>query len=68
MVCPVPDCGGVLDLGNPIEHVVICPKCLRSLYVDENGCRLAVDADTINLTAKQIADLKAMRKNARRAL
>lgn len=66
MTCPA--CAAELPPNVPtVRGVVIAPCCLRSLVIEGEDVRLAVDSDTTVLTDAEIATLKAHRKAARKA-
>lgn len=66
MTCP--SCATELPLDlSTVRGVAIAPCCLRSLVIDGEDVRLAVDSDTTVLTDAEIATLKAQRKAARKA-
>lgn len=65
MTCP--SCAADLAPEQTVRTLAICPSCLRTVAIDGDTCRLAVDTDTTVLSEAELKKLKAWRAAAREA-
>lgn len=64
MTCPW--CHAGIETGPLVRNLLVCPTCRRSIALTDEGPRLAVSADTEDLTQAEMDTLKLARHAGQR--
>lgn len=68
MICPACGVDVTIDPADIINQITICPNCIHSLVIAEDGsARQAVAADTVPLSDNDRAQILAVRRRFRTA-